>query len=452
LYIIIVLLKTTGKGYMKRFIDKDLKAWKESPRRKPLIVRGARQVGKTYSIKQFGSNEFENCASLDFERNSDLRRLFEGNLQATKILAEIEIVAGQRITPGKTLLVLDEIQACPRAIMALRYFYEEIPSLHVIAAGSLLEFALQEISFPVGRVQFLYCYPLTFAEYLAATGHGDAALTVLKKPCKVSDTVHEFLCGEMRRYFFVGGMPESVKAFVETGSMKAAFEVQSEICETFRMDFSKYSPRVDTHCLNSVLSAAAKSVGQQTKYSRLAEGFSNPTIKKAYDILCLAGVLRSVSSIDPSGLPLGATASSKIFKTTLLDIGLMRYLTGMPVEVEYTTPDLLAIYRGGVAEQFAGQELAVSQNGNLHYWARHAKSSTAEVDFCVVADNAIVPVEVKSGPSGKLKSMHLVLDTYPDVKHGFVFSTQPYAELPDEKLTFIPLYFAYSATGGTGTL
>lgn len=437
---------------MKRFIDKELKLWKDAARRKPLIVRGARQVGKTYSIKQFASHEFENYTYIDLERNIDLRRVFEGNLEAKQMLADLEVLLGQRITPGKTLLVIDEIQACPRAITALRYFFEEVPALHVIAAGSLLEFALQEISFPVGRVQFLYCYPLTFAEYLDATGHVDAAQTILKKPFRLSESIHTFLCDELRRYFFVGGMPESVKAFVETGSMKASFEVQEEIVETFRLDFSKYSPKSDKHCLNGVLTTAAKNVSQQTKYSRLAEGYSNPTIKKAYDLLNLAGVLRKVSSIDPSGLPLGASASSKIFKTVLLDTGLMRYLTGMPTDVEYSTPDLLSIYRGGIAEQFTGQELSVSQNGNLYYWSRHAKSSTAEVDFCVTAESAIIPVEVKSGPSGKLKSMHLFLKTYPNTAKGYVFSTLPYAELPDEKLSFIPLYFTYSATGGSGEL
>jgi len=437
---------------MKRFIDKELKLWKDAFRRKPLIVRGARQVGKTYSIKQFASREFENYTYIDLERNIDLRRVFEGNLQAKQMLADLEVLLGQRITPGRTLLVIDEIQACPRAITALRYFFEEIPDLHVIAAGSLLEFALQEISFPVGRVQFLYCYPLTFAEYLDATGHSDAAQTILKRPYKLSDAIHTFLCDELRRYFFVGGMPESVKAFAETGSMKASFEVQVEIVETFRLDFSKYSPTSDKHCLNGVFTAVAKNVSQQTKYSHLAEGYSNPTIKKAYDLLNLAGVLRKVSSIDPSGLPLGASASSRTFKTVLLDAGLMRYLTGMPVDVEYSTPDLLSIYRGAVAEQFVGQELSVSQNGNLYYWARHAKSSTAEVDFCVTANSNIIPVEVKSGPSGKLKSMHLFLKTYPNVAKGYVFSTQQYAELPEDNIVFIPLYFAYSATGGAGEL
>jgi uncharacterized protein len=163
-------------------------------------------------------------------------------------------------------------------------------------------------------------------------------------------------------------------------------------------------------------------------------------------------VLRRVPSTDPSGLPLGASASSNIFKTVFLDVGLMRYLTGMPTDVEYTTPDLLSIYRGAVAEQFVGQELAVSQNGHLFYWARYAKSSSAEVDFCIVVDGKIIPVEVKSGPSGKLKSMHLFLKTYPNSAQGFVFPMQPYTELPDKKITFLPLYFAFSATGGKGEL
>jgi predicted AAA+ superfamily ATPase len=219
--------------------------------------------------------------------------------------------------------------------MALRYFFEEIPELHVIAASSLLEFAIKDSSFPVGRVQFLNLYPLTFSEYLAAINHDTAAHTILDKPGKVSDTTHDFLCEELRRYLFVGGMPESVKVYAETGSMKESFEVQAELSETYRMDFAKYAPHSNKQCLNAVFTSSAKNVGSQTKYSKLAEGYSNPTLKKAYDLLHCAGVIRKVPSADPSGLPLGAKASLKIFKTIMADIGIMRYLTGMPVEVEY---------------------------------------------------------------------------------------------------------------------
>ncbi|NQU03416.1 MAG: ATP-binding protein [Syntrophaceae bacterium] len=437
---------------MRRFIDRELDKWKESKRRKPLVLRGARQVGKTYSAKQFGQNSFDNMALVDLERNPGWHRVFDGNLDPRRICADLEILLKQKILPGRTLLFIDEIQACPRAITALRYFYEDLPDLHVVAAGSLLEFAMKDISFPVGRAKFLQLYPLCFAEYLQALGYDEAAEIIIAPPVRVSDTVHEFLCEEVRRYFFIGGMPESVKAYKETGSMRESFEVQAEICDTYRMDFAKYGPKVDKNCLNAVLTTVAQSVGQQIKYSRLADGFSNPTRKKAFDLLCLANLIRKVPSVDPSGLPLGATATANIFKALMTDIGFMRYLTGMPVDVEYGKADLLSIYRGAMAEQFVGQELILSQGEHIYYWSRRAKSSSAEVDFVTVIDGRIHPVEVKSGSSGRLKSLHLFLETYQNSPGAIVFSGRPYDALPEKGITFMPLYFAFAASGGTRIL
>jgi len=437
---------------VKRFIDQELRKWKEARRRKPLIVRGVRQVGKTYSVRQFGESCFDTLAVVNLERNPDWHRVFDGNLQPKRICADLEILLRQKIVPGKTLLFIDEIQACPRAITALRYFYEELPDLHVVAAGSLLEFAMKNISFPVGRVQFSRLHPLCFAEYLQATGNDEAANIVLGSPQTVSQTIHEFLCEELRRYFFVGGMPESVLAYVETGSMRESFEVQAEICDTYRLDFSKYSPHADKHCLNAVLTTVAQSVGQQIKYSRLADGYSNPTLKKAFNLLSLANVIRKVPSVDPSGLPLGATAAANIFKALMVDIGLMRHLTGMPVDVEYGKADLLNIYRGAMAEQFVGQEMILSQKDDLYYWSRQAKSSSAEVDYVAVIDGRIHPVEVKSGASGRLKSLHLFLEKYKNSPRGIVFSMRPYAEPAEKNIVFMPLYFAFSAIrGSSGT-
>lgn len=432
---------------MRRFIDNELRKWKDNKRRKPLILRGARQVGKTFSLKEFGTNSFDNIAVVDLERNPAWHRLFEGDLSAKRICSDLEILLKQKITAGKTLLFIDEIQACPRAITALRYFYEELPGLHVVAAGSLLEFALKDISFPVGRIQFLQLYPLCFAEYLEATGNAEAAQTVLGNPAQLSQSVHEYLCEELRKYFFIGGMPESVKAYAQSGSLQESFEVQKEIIESYRMDFAKYTPHIDRYCLDSAFRTLSQSVGQQIKYSRLGEGYSNPTLKKAFDLLCLANVVRKVSSANPEGLPLGASASSRIFKALLVDIGLMQSLSGMPVDIEYAKADLLTIYRGAMAEQFVGQEMAVSQKGELYYWDRQAKSSSAEVDYLAVVKGKIHPVEVKSGSSGRLKSLHLFLDTYRSSGNGLVFSMQQYAELPEKKITFMPLYFAFSATG-----
>ena len=250
---------------MRRFIDDELLRWQDGKRRKPLILRGARQVGKTWSLKEFGKKRFESLALVDLERNPPLRRLFDGDLSATRICSDLEVLLRQKITPGKTLLFFDEIQACPRAITALRYFYEDIPELHVVAAGSLLEFALKEASFPVGRIQFLNLYPLCFAEYLEAIGNPAAAIAVLGNPAEISPAVHELLRDELKRYFFIGGMPAAVEAYRENCSLQDAFEVQGEIAESYRMDFAKYTPQVDRYCLDSVFTSLAQSVGQQIK-------------------------------------------------------------------------------------------------------------------------------------------------------------------------------------------
>ena len=321
-----------------------------------------------------------------------------------------------------------------------------MPELHVVAAGSLLEFALEESSFPVGRVQFLNLYPLCFAEYLEAIGNPPAATAVLGNPSEISPTVHDLLREELKRYFFIGGMPAAVKAYLENNSLRDAFEVQQEIAESYRMDFAKYTPRIDRFCLDSVFTSLSQHIGKQIKYARLGEGYSNPTLKKAFDALCLAQVARRIPSADPSALPLGATASAKSFKALMLDIGLMRYLSGMPNDIEYAKSDLLAIYQGAMAEQFVGQEMLVAQHGGLYYWERQAKSSSAEVDYLAVLNGKIYPVEVKSGATGSLRSLHLFLASYPECGIALVFSDRPYTDLPEQKIIFLPLYSAFAAT------
>jgi predicted AAA+ superfamily ATPase len=210
----------------------------------------------------------------------------------------------------------------------------------------------------------------------------------------------------------------------------------------YRQDFSKYTPHVDRNCLTAVFASVARNVGRQIKYSHLAEGFSHPTIKKAFDLLCLAQVIRRVPSASPSGLPLGATASARNFKALMVDIGLMQHLCGMPMSGDYAQKDLLAIHQGATAEQFVGQELTAAGHSELHYWAREAKSSSAEVDFLAVVNGQICPVEVKSGTAGRLRSLRLLLDTYSNGRTGYVFSCGPYAESPEQQLVFLPLYYA----------
>ncbi|RLD12866.1 nuclease [candidate division KSB1 bacterium] len=426
---------------MKRFIDKKLLNWKTSELRKPLILRGARQVGKTYSVLQFGKNHFSgNVHVIDFEKNLDVCPIFENNLNITRILAELELFLNASITPGEDLLFFDEIQNCPRALMALRYFYEDLPELHVIAAGSLLEFALKAVSFPVGRVQFMEMYPLTFNEFLWATGKEKLVKLLTEPEPTLSETAHRLLLQNVKKYFLVGGMPEAVRVYSETQNYKRVFEIQEQLIDTFRQDFSKYAPFADKRCLNAVLLNTARSVGQRIKYNRLAEGFTSPTIKRAFDLLQMARIVYKIPAASPAGLPLGASANERKFKASFLDIGLMQFISGIKIHEEFNKEDLLAIYNGALAEQFVAQQLIACNKGELYFWAREAKSSSAEVDFLTVSNGQICPIEVKSGKAGRLKSLHLLLKEFPNVPMGYVCSSQPFAELPEQRLKFIPLY------------
>ena len=424
---------------MKRWVEQQVISWKDSPRRKPLIIRGARQVGKTWLVENVLAGQFEGFVKIDLEKRRDLHVHFAGNLDPRIILSYLELATG-RITPGKTLVFLDEIQACPRAIMALRYFYEQMPELHVVAAGSLLEFAFGEISIPVGRVQYLPMHPMTFHEYLLAMGREPMAEYALLSPADVDKTVQEMILNELRNYFFVGGMPECIKTYRGSGSMIETFRVQSEILDSYRDDFAKYMPRIDALCLDAVFLNVAKNVGEQLKYARLNDGHSGQTNRKAFDLLVKAKLIHKIPACDPSGLPLGATANPKKFKGAMLDIGLLQRLCQVPVELELKQENLLAMYRGKLAEQFVAQELLAWHSSGLFYWARDARGSNAEVDYLTVREGKIYPVEVKSGAGGSLRSLHLMLEKYPHCPRGLVLYGGPYKNLPEQKLEFLPLY------------
>ena len=426
---------------MKRLAEEQIAVWKNSPRRKPLIIRGARQVGKTWLVENFLANQFEHFVKIDLEKRRDLHIHFAGNLEPKEILEGLEVAEG-RIIPGKTLLFFDEIQACPRAIMALRYFYEQMPELHVVAAGSLLEFAFGEISIPVGRVQYLQLNPMTFYEYLLAVGKDAMAEQTLKLPRDVSEPIGQMILKELKKYFFVGGMPECVKVYRDSGSLLEAFTVQSEILDSYRDDFSKYSPRMDTTCLDAVFLNVARSIGEQLKYTHLSDTHSYQTNHKAFDLLVKARVVHKIPSCDPSGLPLGASANLKKFKAAMLDIGLLQRLCQVPVDLEIKQENLLAMHRGKLAEQFVAQELLAWHSSQLYYWSRDVRGSTAEVDYLTVRQGEIYPVEVKSGAGGSMKSLHLMLETYPHCPQGLVLYSGPYKELPEQKLIFFPLYSA----------
>ncbi len=428
---------------MERYVYKELENWAIRSRRKPLIIRGARQVGKTWLVENLARVEFDYLMKVDFEESPELISLFEGDLNTQKICAELELRSGVDIVEGKTLLFLDEIQLCPRAIISLRYFYEQIPGLHVIAAGSLLEFAFGEISFPVGRIQSLEVNPMNFSEFLLATGHAKAAEICSNPVVEVSVAIHNFLLGLLREYWMVGGMPESVLEYIQTKSIKSATEVQDEIYSTFHLDFNKYKPKTDIICLKNVFSNIALNVGKQVKYTGLAKDSTIPTIKKAYESLVLARVVKKVRSVSSPGIPLLAHSSDKKFKSLFLDIGLMNRAMGIVYSEALNHSNLLAIYRGQLAEQFVGQEFVSASEDSLHYWARDAKSSSAEVDFMWLVNTDLIPIEVKDGPSGRLRSLHLYRNSY-NPPYSVVFHSGRLGILEEEKIVFLPLYYAGS--------
>lgn len=427
---------------MRRLIEDKLLNWKNAKRRKPLILRGARQIGKTWIIKEFGKTQYKNIVTIDFEKERELHGLFEKSLDPLTIKQSIEIIKKIKIVPEETLLFFDEIQTCPMAITALRYFYEEMNEIHVIAAGSLLEFALSEISFPVGRVQFLNMYPMTFSEYLMATENETAMEIINSAPENIPDEIHDSILKELRTYFFIGGMPESIKAFIESGSIADSFDVHRELITTFQDDFAKYAPYADKHCLNDVFRSVAKNVGNQIKYTHLSESFSSPTIKKAFETLLNAKIITKVPSLSRITPPLNLNISLKKFKALLLDIGFWQHLSGISDYLELTKADLSNIYKGALAEQFVGQELMHVNDGEICYWARAKKGSSAEIDYLITIDGKPYPIEVKSGKAGSLKSMHMILEKYPDCPWGIVLSSRPFEILKEQKLIFMPLYYS----------
>lgn len=430
---------------MLRLATEKLARWADAPGRRPLLVRGARQVGKTWLVMDFARARFPAGAiTVDLEVRRDLHSVFAGDLTAARVLSDLELALGRRIVPGHDLLFLDEIQACPRALMALRSFFEQLPELHVVAAGSLLELAVGEASFPVGRVEYLWLYPMSFAEFLSAAGNEVAAGVVRGGPRPLSEASHVALLSLLGDYFRVGGMPAAVAAYATSGSMLEASHVHDLLVTSFRDDFAKYRPRVSPDTLDDVLTLTARSVGSQLKYARLAPDATGPTAKSAFGVLERAQLVSRVGAVSRCGLPLAGGAGRR-FKAIVLDVGVMQRLAGIPMDVQVGKRDLLAIHNGAVAEQFVGQELRScggEDSEDLHYWSR-AKGA-AEVDYLARTGASVRPVEVKSGPAGRLRSLHQLLLEQPECAPGVVLSEAAYAELPEQGLVFCPLYFAGS--------
>lgn len=404
--------------YYERIIDRYLQEWADKKDHKPLLLRGARQTGKSTAVQHLGEH-FDDYVEINFEKQPAYKSLFEKDLNVSRILPIISTMCKKRITPGKTLLFLDEIQECPKAIMALRFFREDIPDLHVIAAGSLLEFALDELpTFGVGRIHSMYMYPMTFDEFLVA--NGEQLLLEARNNASASEPLptelYDMIVDLLRTYMLVGGMPESVAKWVETHDYLQCQEVQDDILTGYEDDFPKYRKKVDPVLLRNTMRSAAVQATKKFIYAQVAGEYTSAEVKKALDMLTKAGIIIPVVHTSANGLPLGDEADLSIRKMLLLDTGLMLRLLNMSMGdvTEITTHILTAsaadlVNKGTIAEMLAGLEylhyLTPNLRHEMFYWVRQSKNSLAEVDYVLPMNGTATAMEVKAGVQGGMKSL-----------------------------------------------
>jgi predicted AAA+ superfamily ATPase len=419
---------------MERIISLNLEKWKNGTNRKPLIFSGARQIGKSYSIREFGTKHFENIIEINFEKRRDLHAVFEFNLDAARITNELEILLGVDIMSGKNLLFFDEVQSCPNALQSLRYFYEDIRHIPIIAAGSLLDFEFRNISFPVGRVEFLQMYPMNFQEFLYAVGQEKLWQFILNKDI-IPEHIQKLIYELLDDYFFVGGMPEVVQTYVLEKDYSKVQKIQGDLLYAYENDFSKYQPVVNKDCLLEILGGLAKNIGSQVIYTKLSNHFSSITVKKGVTVLNIARLIHKVQNVAIGGVPL--LSSGKQFKMIFSDIGLLSKLCGITPSDRILKDKWTAHFKGFMAEQFVGQELLIKYN-KLQYWARTEPGANSEVDYIIVEDGNILPIEVKAGEKGSLKSLHTLFEKHPHIEQAIVLSKSKIGQI--EKIKFVPLY------------
>ena len=395
-----------------------LYTWLRNKNRKPLIIRGARQVGKSTLVELFARQHQQALRNVNLERHPELADIFSGK-DPEQIIQQIEFLPNMGSISNDTLLFLDEIQAVPEAIPALRYFYEDMPEFPVVSAGSLLEFAMADHAFsmPVGRIQYLHMGPMTFSEFLLAMDEERLQNFIhhYEPGQEIGEVVHHRLLHLLRSYYYVGGMPEAVAVFTESRSYKDVSEVHNSIIETYRDDFPKYAGSRNLNRMLTVFNFAARNVGVKIKYSAISPRDQSVTIKKDIELLSMARVIGKVIHSHCSGLPLQADLEEKVYKLLFLDIGLMNAICGLDWLSISQMEEIKLINQGAIAEQFIGQHLqailADKPNRELNYWLREGRASNAELDFVIGIGGNIIPIEVKSGATGTLKSLHQFMAT-----------------------------------------
>ena len=413
--------------------------WKSSPRRKPLLLEGPRQVGKTWLLNEFGHEEYQRIAYLDLEETPTLRTIFEGDFNTTRIVSQLQIATGVPISPHDTLIVFDEIQACPKALTSLKYFNQQANDYHIACAGSLLGVALHEqSSFPVGKVNFIPVNPLSFTEFLRAIGQELLANVVAEQDWDIIAPFHERLVTILRDYLFVGGMPEAVASFSQSHDYSQVRECQKEILQAYDRDFSKHAPPEQIPRIRQVWQSIPGQLAKEQhrfSYGMLASGARSRTHRTAIDWLVQAGVIMEVKRVSAPRIPLSGYADPDAFKLYLADVGLLGALAELGVSTVIEPDRLFTEFRGSLTEQYAAMQLFTAFGRAPYYWTNGG--GTAEVDFVVQRERDVVPIEVKATRNLRSKSLRVYQEKYaPDV--AVRSSLAPYAR--HGNLVDLPLY------------
>ena len=423
---------------MKRYAIEKLYEWKDSNERKPLIMLGARQVGKTWLMQEFAREAYTNSVYVNFEDNEVLRELFVHDFDIPRIISAIQWNTGGSIDE-KTLIILDEIQEAPRGITALKYFAEKAPQYHVIAAGSLLGIAMhRKDSFPVGKVDFINLYPLSFFEFLDAVGEGRMVDLLRTKDWEMITAFRSKFEERLRQYYFVGGMPAVVSAFVGDGNPEKVRTIQKNIIDAYERDFSKHAPAIEVPRIRMVWNSIPSQLAKENKkfiYGAIKEGARAKDFELAIEWLKDAGLVHKVNRCKKAQLPLKAYEDFPVFKMFLSDIGLMAAMSNVPAQSILDGNALFSDFKGALTEQYVLQQLITDPSLSIYYWS--AENSRGEIDFLLQDKEKIIPVEVKAEENLQAKSLKAFVERNPGLK-GVRLSMSPYRE--QDWLTNYPLY------------
>ena len=392
---------------MYRIAIKKLYKWKNSKRRKPLIIEGARQVGKTWLMKEFGKQAYADTVYINFDSNSRMADLFSADLDTDRLIMGLELYAGRKINPDNTLLIFDEVQEVPRALASLKYFYENAPQYHIVCAGSLLGIALhQGTSFPVGKVDFLKLYPLSFSEFLMATGNERFAELLNKQDYEMITSFKQTYIDTLKHYYFVGGMPEAVQSFAESKDFNEVRAIQKRILAAYEQDFSKHAPNEIVPKIRMLWNSIPSQLARENKkfiYGLVREGGRAREYETAIMWLSDCGLVHKVSRVNAAGIPLKAYEDLKAFKLFIVDVGLLGCMTGLRQRTLLDGDDLFVEFKGALTEQYVCQQLKTIEDLGVYYYTNDRGS--CEIDFVVDTGEQIVPIEVKAETNLRAKSL-----------------------------------------------